>query len=379
MAPPRPRPGPGLAQGGAGPARSGRQALFPLVGAAARARKRTGAEAADAEAPRPARVAAAASSGLRSAGAGPGSHAPHAPGPAGRLPAGLGGAAAGLPEHPGERQCGRPLAPSHVSLAGGHVGPRYVWPRGAGVRSWGPWLVPEGGEARGPGLPPGPSSRPHVSVGRRRTSPARPPTPRRTPPRPWDRGPPARASREGLGKRPRPQPRSFTEEWPLESELAGPRVGSVTQQTCGGRRPTGAASSAVPPLRQRLRTECTGCTRRRSGRARRWWLEKPRPGWTRGCCREVGAPGPSGTSGLAGIAVPLSAVGSRRSSWLALAVGRSAVLWGVRGGRRRGGAGCGQRWNMLGPEGAWWQEKQYSDRVELRKAVFLIRTLPLLD
>lgn len=33
---------------------------------------------------------------------------------------------------------------------------------------------------------------------------------------------------------------------------------------------------------------------------------------------------------------------------------------------------------MLGSEGAWWQEKQYSDRVELRKAVFLIRTLPLL-
>lgn len=45
LAPPRPPPDPGLARVGAGPARSPLQALFPLVGAAARARKRAGAEA----------------------------------------------------------------------------------------------------------------------------------------------------------------------------------------------------------------------------------------------------------------------------------------------------------------------------------------------
>lgn len=93
---------------------------------------------------RPAGVAAASST-LRSLGVGPGSHASHAPGPAGRLPAGLGGAAAGLPEHSGERQCGRPLVPSPVSLAQGQgSGSLVSGPRELGVRGRGPWCLSRG-------------------------------------------------------------------------------------------------------------------------------------------------------------------------------------------------------------------------------------------
>lgn len=58
--------------------------------------------------------------------------------------------------------------------------------------------------AAGPGVPPGLRSRLRVSVRRRHTADPTAPV-----------GP--RAFREGLGKRPRPQPRFLTEEWPLES------------------------------------------------------------------------------------------------------------------------------------------------------------------
>lgn len=118
LAPPRPRPWLGLAHIGAGPARSQQQAPFPLVSVAARARKRAGAGGGGNRGASAAGVAAASST-LRSSGSQPGSHASHAPGPAGRLPAGLGGTAAGLPEHPGEHQCRHPLAWSHVSLTRG--------------------------------------------------------------------------------------------------------------------------------------------------------------------------------------------------------------------------------------------------------------------
>lgn len=151
MAPPRPRPRPGLAPVGAGQARSLLQALFSLEVAAARARKRTGAEAVAAEA-----AEAAEAPWTRRLCTGlleprlvwllPGSHAFHAPGPVGRLPAGLGGAAAGLPEHPGERQYGRPLTPNHLSLARGQGSDS----RELRVRGQGSWHRSRG--RRGPEL-----------------------------------------------------------------------------------------------------------------------------------------------------------------------------------------------------------------------------------
>lgn len=236
LVPPRLRPGPGLAGVGAGPTRSLLQALFPLVSAAARARKRTGAEAVEAEAPPPAGVAAASSS-LGTSGARPGSHASHAPGPAGRLPAGLGGAAAGFPEHPGERQCGRPLASSPVCLAQGRGSGRSV--SGSGeleVRSWGPWHSFRGWRCPGSRCPSctlfsascqylteAHFARAAAETRGYPTAPAGP-----------------RASREGLRKRPRPRPRFLTGEWPLKSEPAGPSLESVTHQTCCGRRPVGS-------------------------------------------------------------------------------------------------------------------------------------------
>lgn len=189
MAPPRPRPGLGLGRVEAGPARSPLQDLFLLVVAAARARKRTGEKAVEAEAPPASRVAAASST-LGSAGAGPGNHASHAPGPAGRLPAGLGGAAAGLPEHPGERQSGCPLVLSHVYLARGQGSGRLVSGTGeleSGVGD--PGVAPEG-----------PSSRPHLSVRRRHPSRERPPRSGRDPTVPGG----LRASSDSLGKRPDP-------------------------------------------------------------------------------------------------------------------------------------------------------------------------------
>lgn len=153
LAPPRARPGPGLAQAGGGASALAVPGLFPLVVVAARARKRTGAAAEAAEAPRAGRGCGAV---LDSACPvrGPGSHASPGPGPAGGLPAGLGGAAAGLPDHPGECQCGRPLTLSHVSLARGQgSGSRGSAVGGSGSRVGDPSVAPEGGEAPGPGGP----------------------------------------------------------------------------------------------------------------------------------------------------------------------------------------------------------------------------------
>lgn len=91
---------------------------------------------------------------LGSSGPRPGRNASPASGPAGRLPAGLGGAAAGLPRHPGERQGGLPLVPSHVCLARsqGSGSPGSGCGK-LGVRVGDPGVAPDGGEALGPGVP----------------------------------------------------------------------------------------------------------------------------------------------------------------------------------------------------------------------------------
>lgn len=76
-----------------------------------------------------------------------GSHAVPAPGSAGRLSAGLGGFAAGLPDHPGEPHGGRPLARSHnVTLAQAQGSGSLRSGRGAGeggarVRDQGSWVL----------------------------------------------------------------------------------------------------------------------------------------------------------------------------------------------------------------------------------------------
>lgn len=131
-----------LAGGGA----SARPAPGPFqlaaAAAAARARKPKGeTEAAAAVAPQGGRVCGASSTrgplGPRRS-----SHAAPAPGPAGRLCAGLGGSAAGLPDHPGEPPSAHPLGPSRdVSLvrAQGYGSPRSGWgPSGSGVGVLGP-------------------------------------------------------------------------------------------------------------------------------------------------------------------------------------------------------------------------------------------------
>ena len=94
------------------------------------------------------------SSTLGSSGPRPGRNASPASGPAGRLPAGLGGTAAGLPRHPGERQGGLPLVPSHVCLARsqGSGSPGSGCGK-LGVRVGDPGVAPDGGEALGPGVP----------------------------------------------------------------------------------------------------------------------------------------------------------------------------------------------------------------------------------
>lgn len=156
MVPSRPRPRPGLAPVGAGPACSPLQALFSLEVAVARARKRTGAEAEEAEAAEAPWTRRVCTHLLepRLVGLLPGSHAYHAPRPVGRLPAGLGGAAAGLPEHPGERQYGRPLTPSHLSLARGQGADSPVLgSRELGVRGRGPWHRSRGRRGRGSQCP----------------------------------------------------------------------------------------------------------------------------------------------------------------------------------------------------------------------------------
>lgn len=153
MAPPPPRPGLGLAQAGGGASALVASGLFPLVVLAARARKRTGAAAEEAEAPRAGRGCGEVPR-LGLSGLWPGSHAPPGPGPVRRLPAGLGGAAAGLPEPPGECQCGRPLAQSHVPLARGQgSGSPGSGSGGSGPRVEDAGVAPEGEEALGAGGP----------------------------------------------------------------------------------------------------------------------------------------------------------------------------------------------------------------------------------
>lgn len=130
---------------------------------------------------------------------------------------------------------GRPLAPSPVSLAGGHWSGRGMSGRGeqrSGVGD--PGVVPEGGEARDPGVPPGLSSRPHVSVRRRHTSPARPRRPRRTPLRPWDLGPPARASERD----PDPNLAFLQKNGRSSQSWPGPVLGqSLSKHAVGAARP----------------------------------------------------------------------------------------------------------------------------------------------
>lgn len=83
LAPPRPRPGPGLAQMGDGASTLADPGLFPLVVVAARARKRTGAAAAEAaEAPRAGRGCGAVLDSACPA-RGPAAMHPPAPGPLG--------------------------------------------------------------------------------------------------------------------------------------------------------------------------------------------------------------------------------------------------------------------------------------------------------
>lgn len=107
----------------------------------------------------------------------------------------------------------------------------------------------------------GPSPRPQRSVSRQPPSPARPLRPLRKPTEPGGPGALCARGGGGLGKRPRPLPRQLPGESPPESKPAGPNLGSVTQQTCRGRR-------AVPALGQRwgVWAECSrGAARRGSG------------------------------------------------------------------------------------------------------------------
>lgn len=162
LAPPLPLPGPRLARAGGGASTLAAAGLFPLVAAGGASPEAVGGGGGGGG-------GYSGGPGLRRgprlglSGAWPGSHASPGPGPAGGLPARLGGAAAGLPEHPGECRCGRPVALSRGSwlevkgraAAGQVVG-------GSGSRVVGPGVAPEGGEAPGPG---GPSRDPPFGLG----------------------------------------------------------------------------------------------------------------------------------------------------------------------------------------------------------------------
>lgn len=151
VAPPSPRPGPGLGLAGGGASEARGPELSPLVVAAA-GPERTGAEAAEAEVPPAGRGCGAVldSRLLRPR-----------PLQCPRLRArwatacATGGAAAGLPRHPGERQGGLPLVPQAMSV---WLGVKGRVAAGLAAESsgsgWGTVvLLPTAARAPGPGVP----------------------------------------------------------------------------------------------------------------------------------------------------------------------------------------------------------------------------------
>lgn len=181
---------------------------------------------------------AAPSSTRESRGPWRGRHA--APGPAGQLPAGLGGSAAGLPEHPGERRAWDPeprLSGRLGSARGQGSGSRGPGRGELEVRGRGSDIAPEGCED------PGPSDPSRVAGGSllrpRGTSPG------------WA----TLVARDGPGKkpgpllpppvsRPLPGPRPLWEDSRPQSLPAQPGPAPwVTQQTrAGSSWPTAAGS-----------------------------------------------------------------------------------------------------------------------------------------
>lgn len=229
-----------------------------------------------------------------------------------------------------------------LSGSGSSVGPLCVWPRGTGVRSWGPWRRARG--RRGPRSR-GPAWALLSASCQCPTEATADPT--------APGGP--RASRQGLGKRPRPQPRFLTEERPLEREPAGPSVGPGTRRTSGGAaRPGPRVCRPAPGAAHLARAHLGRSPGGRRAGPGRWCVGDVRPG--RGC-RGVGGkwvdqmPG-----GLAGIGVS-EASGSHRRTWppgscwpLCCSAGSPGRKWARRAGRGPrgnllGSAGRGGRWN----------------------------------